>query len=381
MNLKIAIIEPVGGHGGMNYYDFSLAKGISLAGIKTFLYTCDKTHLPKNPSFTVKRTFKKIWDEANILFKAMRFFICLVKTMIDAKNQKIDIVHFHFFHYNAREMITVLLAKIFRFKIVITSHDVESFHGRSKIKRAYYILSLADHIIAHNLISKKELMDKIKLPEASMTIIPHGNYIDYIHNPPSQEQARKALKISPDSPVLLFFGQIKKVKGLDVLLKSLPKIIKEFPTLQLVIAGKVWKDNFENYQAIINKNKLENNIFLHIRYIPDEEVSLFYSASDMVVLPYQKIYQSGVLLMAMSYKKPVMVSNIDGMTEIIQHNTNGYLFETENSEDLANKTILALRSPNNLMEIANKGYSTILNKNNWIKIGRQTADLYRKLAQ
>ena len=73
--MKIAIIEPVGGHGGMNYYDFSLAEGLITAGAEVIVYTCDKTVVPTGLSFEVKQTFNKIWGNSNKLVRAVRFAI------------------------------------------------------------------------------------------------------------------------------------------------------------------------------------------------------------------------------------------------------------------------------------------------------------------
>ena len=99
--------------------------------------------------------------------------------------------------------------------------------------------------------------------------------------------------------------------------------------------------------AIRSYYGLHENVRLDIRYIPDEQVSNYYCAADFVVLPYKKIFQSGVLLMAMSYGTPVITSNIPGMTEIVTDGINGLTFQSEDVASLAASLLGALSMDNN----------------------------------
>ena len=85
---------------------------------------------------------------------------------------------------------------------------------------------------------------------------------------------------------------IKSVKGLDVLLKAMPEIIKSNPNILLLIAGKPWRDDFSKYEDLINDLKIRKYCQLEIKFIDHKDVSSFYSASDIVVLPYRKIYKA-----------------------------------------------------------------------------------------
>ena len=99
MIYKIAIIEPVGGHGGMNYYDFGLASGLSRAGCDVFIYTSEETYVPDGLPFVVKKSFRGIWGKAPKLLRAVRYVYCLTRSLIDAKLNGVTLVHYHFFHY------------------------------------------------------------------------------------------------------------------------------------------------------------------------------------------------------------------------------------------------------------------------------------------
>ena len=375
---KIAILEPVGGHGGMNYYDFGLAGGIA-ANNQVILYTSEETYVPKDLLFEVKKSFKGVWGEAPKLFRAYNFFYGLISSIVHAKINKIDIIHYHFFHYTIIEIICVKLAKLLLFKVVITAHDVESFSGARNIKKAHKVFMTADIVIAHNKVSKDELISKIRLPNDKIVIIPHGNYINTTVKLPSKKVARNKFNLFPDDKIILFFGQIKKVKGLEILLRSLPDVIKVYPKFKLIIAGKVWKDDFSNYETIIKDLGLCDKVISHIRYIPDDMVPYYYQAADLVVLPYKRIYQSGVLLMAMSYKVPVLVSNIPGMTEIISDCENGFIFNMGNSESLSRKLKSILSEQESLLRVKNVAFNQMLSYFSWDRIGKMTSDVYEKL--
>ena len=376
---SIAIIEPVGGHGGMNYYDFGLARGLSASDCKVFVYTSEETIVTEGLPFIVKKTFKGIWGKTPKLLRAFRFVYCLFTSLRDAKINNVAIVHYHFFHYTSLESLCVKLAKMYGFKVVVTAHDVESFSGERDVVKAREILLYSNKVIAHNEVSKNELVSKISLPLSLISVIPHGNYLDSITDFPKKTAARRAIGFSSSDKIILFFGQIKKVKGLDVLLRSLPEVIQVYPDVKLVIAGKVWKDDFSFYEKIIKENCLDNNIISHIHYIPDDAVENYYCSADLIVLPYKKIYQSGVLLMAMSYKVPVLTSDIAGMTEIITDNKNGYIFESENEKSLSSKLIDIFSKQKQLMLIGKEGFNTVKRDYDWNKIGFMTSEVYREL--
>ncbi|WP_427875740.1 glycosyltransferase [Flavobacterium sp. MMS24-S5] len=142
------------------------------------------------------------------------------------------------------------------------------------------------------------------------------------------------------------------------------------------MAGKVWKDELGKYQEIIKTLEIEDRIITDFRYIPDNEVVTFYQKADLVVLPYRNIYQSGVLLLTLSYGKPVLCSDLDPFKEIINHNENGFLFQTENAQDLAHKIREIISNKSNLMKVKNNADLIIRDNYNWIRIGQLTKKFY-----
>ena len=236
-----------------------------------------------------------------------------------------------------------------------------------------------DRVIAHNRISQQELIDRIGLAGEKIVVIPHGNYLHAIQPLPAQEEARKALGLSNEAKVILFFGQLKEVKGLDLLLDAMPQVLKKHPDAMLLVAGKPWKTDFSTYDAQMERLGIREHCITHIRYIPDNDVPLYYSASILVVLPYRRIYQSGVVLMAMSYARPVLVSDLQGMTEVVQHAQNGYVFHNGDKNSLAEQLCMVLNNYESVQVVANNGYKHVCEYYDWSLIGEKTGQMYAML--
>ena len=379
-SLKVSIIEPVGGHGGMNYYDFGLCEGLAKAGVEAILYTCNETQIPSNAPFTVKLTFKNIYGTDSAWRRGLRYVRGSLRALLHTVSSGRSICHLHFFHVGPLEMMNVVLAKLLRRRVVITAHDVESFvSGLSVHRFSQLAYRLADRVIAHNQASKNELMDILSLPERKIEIIPHGNYLHSISDVPDRSTARKHLGLSDESKVVLFFGQIKEVKRLDLLLQAMPDVVEAHPETTLLIAGKTWKTDFSSYEKMIDELGLAGRCVTHIGYIPDREVAFYYAAADLVVLPYRRIYQSGVLLMAMSYGKPILASNLEGMSEVVTDGETGFLFPSGDTRALAKRLIEVLAEPEALRRTGESGYRHVMEHYSWAGVGEQTSVYYRSV--
>ncbi len=376
--LDAAVVEPVGGHGGMDYYDSGLCEGLAKAGASVTLYTCDETSIERGASYRMERPYRGIFGGDPAWRRGLRYVLGSVRALAAARLKRQRIAHFHFFHVGPLEFFNVLLAKLLGLKVVITAHDVQSFVERLSVpwmSRTAYRLS--DRIIAQSRVSERELETVLSEPESKIDMIPHGDYRRFIGEIPRQEEARARIGVPNEAKVLLFFGQIKEVKGLDVLLDAMPGVLSEHPETALVVAGKVWKDDFSRYERQIEGLGISENCVLHIRYIPDEEVASYYAAADAVVLPYRRIYQSGVLLMAMSYGKPVIVSDIEGMTEVVSGGSNGYVFPDGDAEALSGRIAGALADPEELRLVGERALSYVSEHHDWDRPGEMTAASYR----
>lgn len=377
---RVAMIEPVGGHGGMDYYDFGLCAALAANDVNVILHTCDETAIPADCQYEVRHSYRNIYGESPVWKRGLVFLEKSARVLWSACREKRRIVHFHFFFIGPLQAFNVIAAKLLGRRIVITAHDVESFVDELEIPRlSLWIYRLADRVIAHNQVSRQELIDKIRVKPAKIAVIPHGNYLHTLAKMPDKADARRTLGIKEDAEVLLFFGQIKDVKGLDILLSAMPALLSNIPSAILLIAGKPWKSDFARYAEQIEALGLQANCVCHTKFIPDDVVGTYFAAADVVVLPYRRIYQSGVVLMAMSYGKPVVVSSLPGMLEIISDGESGRVFRAGDVENLSEVLQETLCSKVAAEELGKKGFEKAKNDFDWLAIGAATRNVYEAL--
>ena len=153
--------------------------------------------------------------------------------------------------------------------------------------------------------------------------LPHPIY-DIFGERVEKSVSLKHLNLNPDDKHILFFGFIRNYKGLDILLEAMgDKRVKELG-VKLIVAGEYYEDA-SPYNEIIKKHSLEESVILHTSYIPSEEVRYYFCACDMVVQPYRHATQSGVTQIAYHFDKPMLVTYVGGLPEIVPHNKVGYV--------------------------------------------------------
>lgn len=181
-----------------------------------------------------------------------------------------------------------------------------------------YFLERNDAFVA---MSDKVKVDLLSLrPDARVELLPHPRYDHFGAAVPAWE-AREQLGIPPDRKVVLFFGFIRDYKGLDLLIEAMAQLPSDH---MLVIAGEPYGD-MSKYHAAIDRLGLRDRIVDHIRYIADQEVPRFFSAADVVVLPYKSATQSGITAIAYHFGTPIIATDVGGLSESVEHDRTGLL--------------------------------------------------------
>lgn len=381
MKQKVAIIDPLGAHGSSHhFYLFGQTEGLRNHGVNVSLYTNNKTNNPNIRGVKFYQFFVNIFSREHKVIRGLRYLTGSLLSIFHARFSGVSIFHFHVFNTNMMMLFNLILVKLLLGKVVHTIHDVTSFANNGDSSLASKIIySFTDLILTHNQFSKEEIVKIYSSLNNKIHIVPHGNYIPFINIQKDKEASRKILNLPQGKKVLLFFGIIKKEKGLEVLLNAMTKLSQQHDDIVLLIAGKIWKNNFSMYQKIIDENNLSKKVILHTRFIPYEDVEHYYCASDLVVLPYKKIYQSGVLMMSLSYERPVLVSDLPSLREIITDDENGFLVQTDSSEALARRLSGVLSDHKNLERVRVNGNELIKRKFSWYQIGQLTKKAYKEL--
>ncbi len=157
------------------------------------------------------------------------------------------------------------------------------------------------------------------------SFLPHPIY-DIFGEKVSKDAALQKLQLNPNDKHLLFFGFIRKYKGLDLLLEAMADERVKALNIKLIVAGEYYEDAAP-FNEIIRKNGLEQNIILKTEYIHSDDVRYYFCAADMVTQPYRTATQSGVTQIAYHYERPMLVTNVGGLPEIVPHLKVGYITE------------------------------------------------------
>jgi len=213
--------------------------------------------------------------------------------------------------------------------LYVTLHDVTFHSGEEKA-----ILALVDRtlhtyyfhhgvkLIVHGEKQKKDVQ-KMGVKESRIVVVSHGDYsfLTKFSNP----------QIVPEKYTLLFFGRIIKYKGVDTLIKSIPRVATTFPQLKVIIAGE---GDFSLYKPLIHA---EHQKYFEIinQYIPEKTIAELFQKCAFVVLPYDDATQSGIIPIAYAFKKPVITTNVGSLPEVVTHGKTGLIIEPKNPEALS----------------------------------------------
>lgn len=207
-------------------------------------------------------------------------------------------------------------------------------------------------------------------PNSQHTIIPHGHYRHCYPGGMDPLRAKQELGLAADKKVLLFIGMVKPYKNIDGLMNAFNRA--GLTDYQLVIAGTADTAPAELRQTIDTLKNQDTHLFL--RFIPDDELPRFMSAANVVILPYKAILNSGALLLALSYNRPVIAPAMGAVTELQQSLGQHWIQSYEGELTPANlQTALAD------LAVSERPATCSLENYNWDKLAARTLDFYRQL--
>lgn len=206
------------------------------------------------------------------------------------------------------------------------------------------------------------------------TSYPHPIY-DHYGEQMSKEEACQALHLKPENQYMLFFGLVRAYKGLDLLLDAFGKVKDQLPNLRLIIAGEFYEDE-DKYRAQIANNGLTDRVIIKNEFIADADLRKYFGAADLIVQPYKSATQSGVTQVAFHFEKPMLVTNVGGLGEIVHDHKMGYAVEP-NAEAIA-KALTDYYTHNRQPD-----YTTYLikekDKYSWSKLAESFVTIYKNI--
>lgn len=230
-----------------------------------------------------------------------------------------DVIYSHATHPWERAIVPYLKCK----RVFKARHDINQHEGEDSLREKLEVILFLykpEYYIVYSEFSKKELCKKgIDAKDIFTVSLGSCSLLSKTKNLDLTYYGR-----------FLFFGRLIKYKGIDILLNSLPYVFKEHPEVKLVLAGR---GDITEYEPLLTKYK--DNIELHNEWILDEDVEKYYKDVDFVVAPYINATQSGVVPLSYYFGKPVIISDNGGLPEQVVEGETGSVFETGNSEQLA----------------------------------------------
>jgi len=221
------------------------------------------------------------------------------------------------------------------------------------IKKTTKVFAITDNVIPHEKRIGDSLLTKyfVKSCDAFLTLsssvlddlseftdtkekifIPHPIY-DSFGEIVDKKQAKQNLGLEENGKYLLFFGFVRRYKGLDIMIDVMAdKRIKDLG-IKLIVAGEFYNAK-EEYLSQINTLGISENIILKSDFIPEEDVKNYFCACDMITQTYRTATQSGVTQIAYHFERPMLVTNVGGLAEIVPHNKVGYVCDI-NTKDIA----------------------------------------------
>lgn len=251
-----------------------------------------------------------------------------IKAAIKIRKEKPDLIVFDWWHpffSFCHFTISFLVQKGFENKVLFITENFVSHEGhlidklltRIGLKNASAFLTLSDKVEKDlRLSGYQKMIYRSELPI----------YECYKPDVPL-EQTKERFGYMPDSKVLLFFGYVRKYKGLDLLIDAMPDIIKEFPEIRLLIVGEFYDDP-KPYFDKIKELGISNYVKIINKFVSNEEVGEYYLASDLNILPYRSATQSGILNVSYGFLKPVLVTNVGGLSESVINGKTGIVIES-----------------------------------------------------
>jgi D-inositol-3-phosphate glycosyltransferase len=376
--------------GGDKPYALGMAAALTSAGVHVDFIGSDDLRVPEllsNPRVNFLNLRGNQRQDAGPIAKVLRVLSYYVKLIVYAATAKPKLFHilwnnkFQLFDRTSLMLYYKLLGK----RVVFTAHNVnaakrdqnDSWLNRLSLKIQY---NLSDHIFVHTNGMKTEMISEFRIPEAKVDVIPFGINNTVPNTNLSTVDAKRQLGISGSDKTMLFFGNIAPYKGLEYLIVAFRELLNKDRSYRLVVVGKPKgpASYWNQVRRTIATSGIADRVIEKIEYIPDETTELYFKAADVLILPYSRIFQSGVLFLGYSFGLPAIIADVGSLKEEIIEGKTGFVFNPRDSSDLACKIddyfaseLFQSLEPNRpeIKRYANERYS-------WSNVANLTVNVY-----
>jgi glycosyltransferase involved in cell wall biosynthesis len=298
--------------------------------------------------------------------EAWRSFRCLASIWRGIRDFHPDVVHIQHHHFWFYALLLPVLAR--RYRIVITVHDPVHHSGdRESQKTPQRIVHRgyrrAGDLIVHAAALKTQ-METLGFAADAIHVIPHIAV---------SNSSGASCQVEEDDATVLFFGRIWEYKGLEYLIKAEPLISERYPDIKIIIAGK--GEAFDRYELMmVHPERFE----VHNELIPWDVAAGFFSRACVVVLPYTDASSSGVIPVAYSFAKPVVVSDVGGLSEMVEDGKTGILVPPRDEGAVADAVIRLLEAPELRRRMGARGQEKLIQECGGEVVASKTMKVYER---
>lgn len=336
--MKIVLIGPVFPfRGGISHYTTALSQALEKENevlLISFSYQYPKWFFPGKSDQDHSRQPLKPKNAEYLIHSLNPWSWIQTVQRIGQFNPELIIFQWWHWFWTLPFFVMIQLLKLKNKGAILTICHNALFHENDKYFQfaSQLILNNSTHIVVHSEQERQRILQlKIKKP---LMVHPHPITIHMDPMSMSQQACRAQIGVDFDAKILLFFGFVRPYKGLDILLQSIPEVRKNYPNIMVLIVGEFWKDK-HMYLDQIQLLGIEKQVKIIDRYISNEDIYLYFKASDAVVLSYKEVTGSGILPMAIAYERPVIASNVGAFQDLVREGETGILVAPNDADDLA----------------------------------------------
>ena len=381
--MKIALIET---HAvpGMWKYDLGLARALEALGAEVTIFSAACFPEVDEPRGGIWRGFPDLRVQPNQLVKGLRYAAATARMLHAVRSRDFDIVHWqHFNVFPPLETLTAQLLGPLRARLVTTVHDIDTWdavHGGSPalLRRTY---AAAARLIVHHAVNAPQLADRFDLPRDRIRVVPHGSYDAFRTGSIDRTASRRLLGLSADAPLVLFFGEIRREKNLDGLVRAMATVRETLPDARLVAAGKLRHLDPATITAEIDRLDLRGAVDFRPVFIDDAHVDAYFAACDVVALPYREITQSGVVFQAMTAGRAVVATDAGGLGHTVRESGCGLVVPVGDEPAFADALVRVLGDPELAESLAAGGREAAATTYSWDRCARDTMAVYEEVAR
>jgi glycosyltransferase involved in cell wall biosynthesis len=271
-------------------------------------------------------------------------------------------------------------AKLLGIRIVYTVHNLLP-QGTGDRHRSIYrtVYGLADALICHDQVAKERLAIDFGVPSRRVKVIPHGP----LFTPDgeiSAREARQELGISDDQVFILWLGILRPYKGVSFLLKAWQQVQRQSAAARLAVVGTAEPAAARAVVEEVRMLAMERSVRLDFRFVPEREITLLYSAADILVYPYSEITTSGALMTGLGYEKAIVTTRLEAFQSVLTDGRDALMVEYGDVNGLAESLLTLTRDPALRQQLAAAASKTRAQWQDWPEIAASTSELYRTVA-